>query len=153
MQQLNLPSYIFSTKETGGLLNIFDPIRKKYVALSPEEWVRQHLIQYLINDRNFPESLLAVEMPIKLNQLKKRIDIAAFNRSGQALMLIECKAPSVKITQKVIDQVARYNLIMKAPYLVVSNGLQHMSFALDFNQDSFTPLSGIPSFSDIVSSI
>jgi hypothetical protein len=122
---LNFPPYEPHTKAKGKRTLIFDGIRKKYVALTPEEWVRQHLIHYLIMQKKYPATLISIEMPLKYAGLDKRSDVLVHDRNGQPLMLAECKAPEVIITQKVIEQIAVYNLAIQAPYLMVTNGLQH----------------------------
>ena len=125
MIALNFPSYVFRTKVEGKRTLIFDSIRKKYIALTSEEWVRQNLINYLVTEKGYPATLISVEMPLKYAHLNKRSDILVNDCNGQPLMLIECKAPEISITQKVFEQIAIYNLTIKAPYLTVTNGLQH----------------------------
>ncbi len=148
---LNLPSFAYRLKKTeNNKLYIFDIIRKKYVTLTPEEWVRQHFIHYLINTRHYPASLISVEMSFKLNKLDKRSDISIFNNKGSLLMLVECKAPSIELNQKVFDQIFSYNLPLKASYLVVTNGITHIACKLNtkINQiDHF--LNEIPDYSTI----
>ena len=125
MTALNFPVFDVRTKAEGKRTLIFDSIRKKYVALTPEEWVRQHLIHYLVAEKGYPATLISVETPLKYAQLDKRSDVLVHDRNGQPLMLAECKAPEVAITQKVFEQVAVYNLTIQAPCLMVTNGLQH----------------------------
>ena len=122
---LNFPSFEIRTKAEGKRMLIFDSIRKKYVALTPEEWVRQHLIHYLVKDKDYPAMLISVEMPLKYARMDKRSDVLVNDRNGQPLMLVECKAPEVAITQKVFEQIAVYNLTIQAPCLMITNGLQH----------------------------
>ena len=122
---LNLPPHPFKITERDGLYFIFDEIRKKHLVLTPEEWVRQHFIRFLINEKAFPASLLQIEGGLNLNQTKKRSDILVYNNLGEKIMVIECKAPAVAITQATFDQAARYNSVYKAKWLVVTNGLQH----------------------------
>jgi hypothetical protein len=116
---------------------MFDEIRKKEVVLTPEEWVRQHFIQFLINEKNYPRSLIKLEGGMKLNQTARRTDIVLFNNKGEKVLLVECKAPSVKITQQVFDQVARYNWVHRVPLLAVTNGLHHFYCKIDFDNESF----------------
>ncbi len=123
--KLNLPSYSFSIKDNNGKKMIFDPIRKKLVALTPEEWVRQNFIQFLINEKGYPASLIAIETKVIVNGLKQRADIVCYNTKREPLMVIECKAPEVKITQQVFEQVTRYNSQLKTKIIVVTNGLNH----------------------------
>ncbi len=146
MQVLNLPTYKFRIKSNKNKYAIFDIIRKKYVLLSPEEWVRQHLIHYLIEEKNYPLSLISVEKKLTINKLTRRTDILIFNTNGMPHIIVECKAPSVKITQKAFDQIARYNLKLKADYLIVSNGLEHFYCSMDIKNEKYVFLDNIPNF-------
>lgn len=146
MQALNLPTYKFKIKSNENKYAIFDIIRKKYVLLSPEEWVRQHLIHYLIEEKNYPISLISVERKLIINTLTMRTDILIFNKNGLPHIIVECKAPSVKITQKAFDQIARYNLKLKANYLIVSNGLEHFYCSMDVKNEQYIFLDNIPNF-------
>lgn len=143
---LNLPAYPFKMKEEAGSLFIFDDIRKKFLLLTPEEWVRQHVVKFLIHERNFPRSLIKLEGGLKLNALQKRTDILIFDASGNRILLVECKAPSIKITQDVFDQIARYNFVHRTNFLIVSNGMQHYCCQVDFEQKSYKFLPEIPDF-------
>ena len=145
MQELNLPVYSFKFKE-GVRKQIFDAIRKKYVVLTPEEWVRQNFLQYLIRDKKFPASLIAVEAGLKYNQLQKRADVLVYDKQGNPHLMVECKAPEVKITQDVFDQVAHYNMSFKVKYLVVTNGLNHFCCQMDYSDNSFHYLKDIPEY-------
>ncbi len=147
---LNLPIYSFKTKTDGQITKIFDIIRRKYITLTPEEWVRQNFVQYLIHEKKFPASLLAIEMPIKYNTLKKRSDIVAFDKTGQQLLMVECKAPEIKITQSVFDQIARYNLTVNVKYLVVTNGLEHFCCMMDHGNQTYVFLEEIPGFDSLI---
>ena len=149
MQQLNLPQYPIKLKEEKGTKYIFDPIRKKYLVLLPEEWVRQNFIQYLINEKSFPSTLIAIEKGLKLNELQKRADIVIYDNKGQPIVLIECKAPKVKINQEVFEQVARYNIVFKVPYLVVTNGIEHYCAKVNFELNSFEFLKELPSYKEL----
>ena len=149
-QQLNLPSYPFKIKTQGERKQIFDVIRKKYVVLTPEEWVRQHVIRYLISEKAFPPSLIAVEAGLKYNKMQKRSDIVVYDKNGGAAMMVECKAPSVKITQDVFDQVARYNMTLKVRYLVVTNGINHFCCLMDYEAMSYSYLEEIPLYDQLV---
>lgn len=146
MKQLNLPSVNIKTRETQGQTEIFDIVRKKYVSLTPEEWVRQNFIHYLIDVKGFPKSLIAVEHSLKLNKMRKRADIAVFGTKGKALLIVECKASSIKINQSVFDQIARYNMTLKVKYLVITNGLEHYACQIDFKKNSYIFLEEIPTF-------
>jgi len=123
MQELNFPSYIFRFKNSENKVAIFDEIRKKFIILTPEEWVRQHVVQFLLEQKKYPKCLINVEKVLHVNGLRKRYDVVAFNNDGTINVLIECKAPEVKITQDTFDQIARYNMTMKAQFLMVTNGL------------------------------
>jgi len=150
MQKLNLPEYSLRTRTSEGQLQIFDQIRMKYVALIPEEWVRQHFISYLINDRNYSKGLIAVEHPFVINKVKHRADIVIFNSDGKPLVVVECKAPEVQINQSVIQQISRYNILLKAPILILTNGLIHFCVRIDFKENLTFNLDSIPYFQDIV---
>lgn len=146
MEQLNLPQYPIKTKEEGGTTYIFDPIRRKYLVLLPEEWVRQNFIQFLINDKGYAASLIAIEKGLNLNELHKRADIVIYDNRAQPVVLVECKAPKIKINQDVFEQIARYNMVFKVPYLVVTNGLDHYCAKIDFEENSFEFLKEIPNY-------
>jgi len=146
VKNLNLPAYNYKLKSSENKTYIFDVIRKKYVVLTPEEWVRQHIVHYLINEKGYPKSLINVEKQLIINNLKKRTDIVIFSNAGIPHIIVECKAPSVKITQKTFDQIARYNLKLKANYLMLSNGLQHYIAELDTQKECFAFLKEIPKY-------
>ena len=146
MQQLNLPNYKFRIKSTKNKYEIFDIIRKKYVILTPEEWVRQHIIHFLIEEKKYPVSLIGVEKKLTINKLTKRTDLLIFNNKGLPHIIVECKAPSVPITQGTFDQIARYNLKLNADLLVVSNGLQHYISKMDFENEKYIFLEEIPCY-------
>jgi predicted type IV restriction endonuclease len=121
--KLNFPNYSFRFKNSENKMAIFDEIRKKFVVLTPEEWVRQHVVQYLLLEKKYPKSLINVEKLVKVNGLNKRYDIVVFQPNGEIFLLIECKAPEVPISQQTFDQIARYNLQLNAQFLMVTNGL------------------------------
>lgn len=146
MQALNLPPYPFKLKQQGARNQIFDAIRKKYVVLTPEEWVRQNFLQYLILDKGYPASLIAVEAGLKYNQLQKRMDVLVYDKQGLPHLMVECKAPEVKITQDVFDQIARYNMVFKVKYLVVTNGMNHFCCRMDYTANTYSYLENIPAF-------
>ena len=127
MQKLNLPEYSFRIQKTDKGLQIFDPLRKKFLVLTPEEWVRQNFIQYMVHEKKYPASLIAVETGLKYNRLKKRSDIIVHDRKGNVWLIVECKAPQITISQKIFDQAAIYNVSgkTKAKYLAITNGLKH----------------------------
>jgi hypothetical protein len=149
MGKINLPAIDCKTRNESGRTEIFDIIRRKYVLLTPEEWVRQHFIHYLINQKNVPQSLIAVEQPLNVNRMKKRADITVFGKRGKELLIVECKAASIKIDQKVFDQIARYNLALKVKYLVVTNGIEHYICRVDFEKNSYIFLEEIPDYEQI----
>ena len=144
---LNLPKAELSIKSKENKQFIFDIIRKKYMVLTPEEWVRQHVVHYLVNQKNYPKSIIAVEKQLTLNTLKKRFDVLVFNTKGLPELIIECKAPNVKITQDTFDQIARYNLKLNANYLMVTNGLQHYYCQMDTKNEKYVFLEDLPDYS------
>ncbi|MCH2032063.1 MAG: type I restriction enzyme HsdR N-terminal domain-containing protein [Tenacibaculum sp.] len=146
MEKLNLPSYPLKIKNSEKHYLIFDEIRKKYIVLTPEEWVRQHYIHFLLKEKKYPISLIAVEKQFTVNNLKKRSDILIFSSSGTPDIIVECKAPKVKITQDTFDQIARYNLKLNANYLVVTNGLEHYYCKLDAENETYIFLPELPEY-------
>ena len=148
MQNLNFPSYSFRLKNSENNTHIFDVIRKKFVVLQPEEWVRQHCVQYLVQEKNYPISLINVEKVILINGLKKRYDIVVFNPDGSLAVVVECKAPKVQISKSVFDQIARYNLTLKASYLMVTNGLNHYFCTMNHHLESFEFLETLPNYNN-----
>ncbi|AUC15580.1 restriction endonuclease subunit R [Tenacibaculum sp. SZ-18] len=146
MEKLNLPSYPLKIKNSEKHYLIFDEIRKKYIVLTPEEWVRQHYIHFLLKEKKYPISLIAVEKQFTVNNLKKRSDILIFSSSGTPDIIVECKAPKVKITQDTFDQIARYNLKLNANYLVVTNGLEHYYCKLDAQNETYIFLPELPEY-------
>jgi hypothetical protein len=146
MQQLNLPSYSFRFKQVSGTTQIFDAFRKKFVVLTPEEWVRQNFLRYLVAEKSFPPSLIAVEVGLKYNQLRKRADVLVYDKQGAPLLMVECKAPDVAVTQDAFDQVARYNMAFRVKYLVVTNGMNHFCCCMDYDSGSYRYLETIPTF-------
>ncbi len=149
MQKLNLPEYFVKTRIVEGQHQIFDEIRRKYVALIPEEWVRQHFINYLVVDRKFPKGLIAVEHPLIINKVSHRADIVAFASNGKPLVVVECKAPEVAINQGVIQQISRYNILLKAPILILTNGLIHYCVRIDFENNITKSIDSIPFYQEI----
>ena len=146
MLSLNLPSFPAKIQQQNGKNVIFDPLRKKYVALTPEEWVRQHFVSFLINYKGYPKGLLVNEVQIALNGTKKRCDTVLYDRNVNAKMIIEYKAPHIQITQKVFDQITRYNMVLKVDYLIVSNGLNHYCCKIDYVHNSYCFLPDIPAY-------
>ena len=146
MIKLNFPDYSFRIKDLNGKPVIFDPVRKKYVSLTPEEWVRQHVIQYLKQEKQIPFSLIRAESEIRLYKTRKRFDIAVFDRNGHALLVVECKSPSVAVTQDVLDQAVRYNMTLKVGYLMLTNGIQHIYCRVDANNNTIRMIKDLPDF-------
>ena len=148
MQKLNFPTYSFRFKNSENKVSIFDEIRKKFILLTPEEWVRQHVVQFLLQDKKYPKSYINVEKLIKINDLSKRYDVVVFQPNGEIFLLIECKAPEVPISQQTFDQIARYNLVLKAKYLMVTNGLNHYFCQMDFENEKYVFLKELPDYSN-----
>ena len=151
MKELTLPPYSYRINEVDGKQLIFDPIRRKYVRLTPEEWVRQHFINYLVRYGNYPSGLIGVEVPFKLNKLSKRIDLLVHSRKGDPLMIIECKEPDTKLDDKVFDQIMVYNLQYHVPYLIITNGIQNFAYRMNFDERTRTPLELIPQYDELIS--
>ena len=149
MDKLNLPEYTFRVNDLNNQKWIFDPLRKKKVVLTPEEWVRQNFIQFLIQEKHYPEQLIKVEMGFRVNNLIKRSDIIVYDRKGKPSLIVECKAPTVKVSQGVFDQIARYNISLKVDFLVVSNGLEHYCCQINHQKKSYQFLRNIPEFEDL----
>lgn len=146
---LNLPNYPFKITQRDDVIFIFDEIRKKHLILTPEEWVRQHFIQYLIIEKKFPPALLQIEGGLSLNQTKKRSDILVYNNLGEKVMVIECKAPSIALTQATFDQAARYNYVYKTPWLVITNGLNHFYAKIDHKNGTFLFVENLPNYKEL----
>ena len=146
MERLNLPTYKFKLKNSQNKTLIFDKLRKKYVVLTPEEWVRQHFVNFLIDVKKYPETLIAIEKQLTINNLKKRTDILIFNTNGNPEIIIECKAPFIKISQETFDQIARYNLKLKAKFLVITNGLAHFYCKMDLKNKTYIFLKDLPDY-------
>ena len=146
MVNLNLPKYSYKIKNKENKPYIFDIIRKKYIMLTPEEWVRQHFVNFLIGHKNYPKSHLAVEKQMKINNLVKRTDILVFDRTGSPHVIVECKAPNIKISQNSFDQIARYNLTLDAQFLIVTNGIEHFYCKIDHEKQAYEFLEDLPDY-------
>jgi hypothetical protein len=144
--EINLPPYDIKMREQGGKRQIFDFLRRKYVALTPEEWVRQHFVHFLINHKGYPQGLLANEVELKVGDKKLRCDTLLYNRALQPQMIIEYKAPHVEITQQVFNQITVYNHLLHVDFLVISNGLQHFCCRMDYDHQSYAFLKEIPDY-------
>ena len=149
MLPLNLPSYPVKIQVRNGKNVIFDPLRRKFVALTPEEWVRQHFGNRLTEVKGYPKGLLGNEVQLDLNGTKKRCDTVLFDKNLNARMIVEYKAPHVEITQAVFDQITRYNMVLKVEYLIVSNGLRHYCCRIDYNTMKYTFLPDIPTYGEL----
>lgn len=146
--RLNFPESKFKLKEEGGKLYILDPSRRKYIMLTPEEWVRQNCLHYLRDVKKYPISLLAVEKGIRINNQNLRYDIVAYNKKAKPILLVECKAPEVKIDQTTFDQIAVYNLELNVPFLLVTNGIDHYCCVADFENKRYQFLKEVPMFTE-----
>lgn len=149
MYSLNLPSYDAKIRKNGSLMEIYDPLRRKFIALTPEEWVRQHFVNWLISDKEYPTSLMANEAGIKLNSLTRRCDTVVYDQHLDPLMIIEYKESNISITQDVFDQVVRYNTVLKVPYIVVSNGVNHYCCKMNYEKQSYDFLTDIPNYREL----
>ena len=149
MKQLNLPPYQIRVKEVNGRKQIFDVLRRKYITLTPEEWVRQHFIHYLIEHKHYPASLLANEVPLQVGEKNVRADSVLYDNQLRPRMIIEYKAPSIPLTQKVFDQISVYNLLLHVDYLIVSNGLDTYICKMDYENQTYAFLETIPDYQNI----
>ena len=150
MQPLNFPAFDYKIKSSKTGYRIFDVIRKKYVRLTPEEWVRQHFLHYLTGHLSYPQSLVRLEQGVRYNHLQQRSDIVVYDRAAKPLLLVECKAPSVHLNHDVWGQVARYNAHRNAQLLVITNGIHHFCWRLDYEGGRHTLLQAIPHFDTLV---
>jgi hypothetical protein len=148
VQQLNFPRFPFRFKNSENKISIFDCIRKKFVILQPEEWVRQHCVLYLITVKGYPKSLINIEKELIVNGLRKRYDIVIFNPNGNIHLIVECKSPTVTINQDTFDQIAQYNRSLNANFLMVTNGINHYYCQMDFENERYNFLQDIPFYSE-----
>ena len=144
---LNLPPADLRLRMEGKILKVFDPLRGKYVALTPEEYVRQHFTAWMTGYLGYPASLMNNEVSLTLNDTRRRCDTVVFRKDGSPSVIVEYKAPTVAITQKVFDQIARYNMVLHSRYLIVSNGLRHFCCRMDYDEDTYSFLPQIPVWS------
>jgi hypothetical protein len=149
MKQLQFPSYSFRFKNSENKVAIFDEIRKKFIIITPEEWVRQHVVQFLLQDKKYPKSHINVEKLLKINDLNKRYDVVVYNPDGSIFILVECKAPEIKISQHTFDQIARYNMTLNAEYLMVTNGLNHYFCKMDYESEKYDFLPELPEYQSL----
>lgn len=148
MLKLNLPSFDYKLRKEEGKVWIFDGIRKKYIVLTPEEWVRQHFIHYLINEKKYPRSLMRIEGGLRYNALQKRSDIVVYDVKGLPWLVVECKAPHEPISQATVHQASVYNATLKAPYIAVTNGIHHVWAKVDWTQKTTALLDDAPPFTE-----
>lgn len=148
MLELNLPRYAYKLKRDGDSVSIFDPLRRKYVTLTPEEWVRQHFVSFLISCKKYPAGRMGNEISLVVNRQKRRCDTIVYNGRGEPMAIVEYKAPQVAITQSVFDQIVRYNMVLKVKYLMVSNGLRHYACRINYTDNSYEFLKDIPSYEE-----
>ena len=146
MFRLNLPQYEIKIGEKDGKRTIFDFLRRKYVALTPEEWVRQHFTHYLVEHKGYPKGLLSNEVELRIGDKRLRCDSILYNKVAQPQMIIEYKAPTIQIQQKTFDQISAYNLLLKVDYLIVSNGLQHYCCRMDYEHQNYSFLKDVPDY-------
>lgn len=146
MQKLNFKNYAFRFRKSGDKIFVFDIVRKKFILLTPEEWVRQHVVHFLIEEKKYPLSHINVEKIIKINGLIKRYDVVVFGTDGSILLLVECKEPHITLSQATFDQTARYNLTLNAGYLMVTNGINHYFCQMDHKQEKYHFLPDIPQY-------
>ena len=144
IRPLAFPKAQLKLTKKGDKLFVWCVVRKKTLVLTPEEWVRQHLVHYLINDKHVPIGLIAAEMPLKVNDLDRRCDVVVFNRSGQPVLIVECKAPEIGLDEKVFQQIAHYNFSLGADLLMVTNGLHHVVSRIDREENRLVMLEGLP---------
>lgn len=146
---LNLPPADLKIVRRNGVFKVFDRLRKQYFILTPEEYVRQRFVAWLLKEKNYPESLMANEIGITLNQTYKRCDTIVYSKTGKPLVIIEFKAPNVEITQNAFNQIVRYNMVLKAPILIVSNGVKHFCCLCNPNFTGYQFLDAIPPYEEI----
>lgn len=147
--ELNLPSFDIRLQRDDEGVKIFDRLRKKFIILTPEEWVRQHFVNYLINHKGFPESLMANEIGITLNGTRRRCDTVVFDKHGSPMVIVEYKASSIVISQSTFDQIARYKMVLHARYLIVSNGMNHYCCRIGYDNMSYDFLKEVPDYADL----
>ncbi|MGL4805555.1 MAG: type I restriction enzyme HsdR N-terminal domain-containing protein [Bacteroidales bacterium] len=149
MSPLNLPNSTLKITLRDQKKFVWDRLRKKFVALTPEEWVRQNFIEFLINHKGYPETLMNNEIAVRLNGMNKRCDSVIFDKSGKPVVILEYKAPQILINQNVFDQIVRYNMVLQVPFLIVSNGLNHYCCEVDYLNHRCNFMQDIPTFEEI----
>jgi len=153
MQKLNLPDYQFRIKSSDNSDFVFDELRKKYLLLTPEEWVRQNIIKYIIEEKKVPAGLISLEAGVEINSLKRRYDALVHSKSGKPFILIECKAPDVAITKKVFEQITAYNSKIAAPYMLITNGLKHFFLRLHATSGKFIFEQEMPLYTQLINGL
>jgi hypothetical protein len=151
LKQLNLPEYSFNISGKEDNEMIFDSIRRRFVKLTPEEWVRQNFVRYLVTEGKYPAGLMGIEVMFRMNKLKRRVDILVHNRSGEPVMIVECKSHEVKINETIFDQIVCYNMGLKVPYIVVTNGMVHYACKMNYAEKKYDFLLYIPLYEDLLS--
>ncbi len=149
MIELNLPPYAYKLKQNNGSVQIWDAVRRKYVALTPEEWVRQHFIAYLVGSKKYPLGRIGNEISLSLNGRSRRCDTLVYDAEGQPLVLIEYKAPHISVSQKVFEQAVRYNICFRVPYIMLSNGISHYCCHIDYDSRKYSFLTEIPLYNEL----
>ena len=149
MQALNLPPADLKLSQREGQTYVFDVLRRRHVKLTPEEWVRQHFVHFLMHEKGYPQEMLANEVSLSLNATTKRCDTVLYDGHALPLMIVEYKAPHVSVTQRVFDQISRYNMVLRVPYLVVSNGLKHYCCRIDYERQQYEFLRDIPAYAEL----
>lgn len=149
MIELNLPPYAYKLKQNNGSVQIWDAVRRKYVVLTPEEWVRQHFIAYLVGSKKYPLGRIGNEISLSLNGRSRRCDTLVYDAEGQPLVLIEYKAPHIPMSQKVFEQAVRYNICFRVPYIMLSNGISHYCCRIDYDSRKYSFLTEIPSYNEL----
>jgi len=147
---LNLPPYAYKLQQVNGRLKIFDELRRRFVALTPEEWVRQHFVNYLISVKGYPKGLLGNEIELRIGEKRLRCDTLLYDRSMHPKMIVEYKAPQIELTSRVFDQITAYNLLLHVDYLVVSNGLRHYCCQMDYSAGTYRFLPDIPNMEKLL---
>lgn len=149
MIELNLPPYAYKLKQNNASVQIWDAVRRKYVALTPEEWVRQHFIAYLVGSKKYPLGRIGNEISLSLNGRSRRCDTLVYDAEGQPLVLIEYKAPHISVSQKVFEQAVRYNICFRVPYIMLSNGISHYCCRIDYDSRKYSFLTEIPLYNEL----
>lgn len=149
MFRLNLPTYEIKIAQKGNKQQIFDFLRRKYVALTPEEWVRQHFVHYLVEHKGYPAGLMGNEIELTIGEKRMRCDTVLYNKVAKPQMIIEYKSPKIKLQQKTFDQISAYNLLLKVDYLIVSNGMQHICCRMDYENQKYYFLADIPDYQNL----